>query len=101
MAILVTGGAGYIGSHTVFELLKQNEQVVVVDHLGQGHPEAVQGCRLWELDIRDSDATGWNAYSGKTRLRRSSTLRLFAGRGKYAKSGQILRQQRLRDALSA
>lgn len=33
MAILVTGGAGYIGSHTVLYLQQQGEDVVVLDHL--------------------------------------------------------------------
>ncbi len=33
MAFLVTGGAGYIGSHTVLELLQAGEEVVVVDNL--------------------------------------------------------------------
>lgn len=53
MAILVTGGAGYIGSHTVSELLDRGEEVVVVDHLGQGHREALRGGKLYEGDIRD------------------------------------------------
>jgi len=39
--ILVTGGAGYIGSHTVKELIKENFDVVVVDSLEAGHKEAV------------------------------------------------------------
>jgi UDP-glucose 4-epimerase len=41
MKILVTGGAGYIGSHTVAELLKANHEVVVFDNLVYGHKEAV------------------------------------------------------------
>ena len=41
MAILVTGGAGYIGSHTVAELLEQGEEVVVIDSLETGHREAL------------------------------------------------------------
>jgi UDP-glucose 4-epimerase len=41
MAILVTGGAGYIGSVMVDLLLEQNEQVVVLDDLSRGHREAV------------------------------------------------------------
>ncbi|RAV09486.1 UDP-glucose 4-epimerase GalE [Paenibacillus contaminans] len=53
MAILVTGGAGYIGSHTVAELLARDEQVVVVDSLAQGHREAVLGGKLYVGDIRD------------------------------------------------
>jgi UDP-glucose 4-epimerase len=41
MAILVTGGAGYIGSICVEELIKQGHEVVVVDNLQEGHKEAV------------------------------------------------------------
>lgn len=37
MAILVLGGAGYIGSHTVYELVDNGEEVVIVDNLETGH----------------------------------------------------------------
>lgn len=40
MAILVTGGAGYIGSHTCVELLNAGYDVVVVDNLGNSCKEA-------------------------------------------------------------
>ena len=57
MSILVTGGAGYIGIHTVAELIAHQEEVVVVDNLGLGHREAVQALNvsLYEVDIRDRD----------------------------------------------
>jgi NAD(P)-dependent dehydrogenase (short-subunit alcohol dehydrogenase family) len=41
MSILVTGGAGYIGSHTVLELLAAGEKVVVLDNLSTGFRSAV------------------------------------------------------------
>ncbi len=41
MAILVLGGAGYIGSHTVDKLISQNYEVVVVDNLLTGHRHAI------------------------------------------------------------
>ncbi|MFC7441663.1 UDP-glucose 4-epimerase GalE [Laceyella putida] len=53
MAILVTGGAGYIGSHTVAELLARGEEVVVVDNLRTGHRAAVLGGTFYEGDIGD------------------------------------------------
>lgn len=53
MAILVTGGAGYIGSHTVAELLDRGEEVVVIDSLETGHREALLGGKLYEGDLRD------------------------------------------------
>ncbi|MFC6232198.1 UDP-glucose 4-epimerase GalE [Paenibacillus allorhizosphaerae] len=55
MAILVTGGAGYIGSHTVAELLDKGEQVVIVDNLQQGHRDALLGGKLYAGDLRDAD----------------------------------------------
>ena len=55
MAVLVTGGAGYIGSHTVAELIKAGEEVVIVDNLYQGHKDAVLGGKLYVGDIRDKD----------------------------------------------
>ncbi len=55
MSILVTGGAGYIGSHMVAELLEKNEEIVVVDNLQKGHKKAVLGGRFYQGDIRDSE----------------------------------------------
>lgn len=42
MAVLVLGGAGYIGSHTVDRLVEQGQDVVVVDSLVTGHKAAVR-----------------------------------------------------------
>lgn len=42
MKLIVTGGAGYIGSHTLVEVIKANHQVVVIDSLVNGHAEAIE-----------------------------------------------------------
>ncbi len=54
--ILVTGGAGYIGSHTVRLLLEQGHDVSVVDNLSRGHRHNVPADRLYELDLAETDA---------------------------------------------
>jgi len=52
--ILVTGGAGYIGSHTVKELIKEGYSVVVLDNLEAGHKEAVDPAATLEIvDLKD------------------------------------------------
>lgn len=54
MAILVLGGAGYIGSHTVYELVDYGEEVVIVDNLETGHVEAVHPkAKFYQGDIRN------------------------------------------------
>lgn len=59
MAILVTGGAGYIGSATVELLRRAGESVVVLDNLCYGHREAVdESVPFYEGDIGDSDLIG-------------------------------------------
>ena len=54
MKILVLGGAGYIGSHTVYELIDTGHEVVVIDNLLTGFREAVHPeAKFYEGDIRD------------------------------------------------
>ena len=54
--ILVTGGAGYIGSHTVRLLVQQGYDVTVVDNLSRGHRHNVDSERLRVADLADTDA---------------------------------------------
>jgi UDP-glucose 4-epimerase len=60
MAILVTGGAGYIGSQTCLELLREGHEVVVVDNLSNSNPESlirVQALAGRPLDFHEVDLT--------------------------------------------
>jgi UDP-glucose 4-epimerase len=52
-AIFVTGGAGYIGSHVVKELLRRNYQPIVFDNLQTGHQIAAKGALFIEGDLSD------------------------------------------------
>lgn len=62
--ILVTGGAGYIGSHTVVELLESGYGVVVVDNLSNSNKESMNRVKkitgkspvFYEADVRDRAA---------------------------------------------
>jgi UDP-glucose-4-epimerase GalE len=54
--ILVTGGAGYIGAHTVALLLRKGYDVTVVDNLSRGYRHNVDAARLVELPLSDTAA---------------------------------------------
>lgn len=64
MSILITGGAGYIGSHTCTELLAAGEDIVVLDNFSNSSPDAIDSISeitgkafpFYEADILDSDA---------------------------------------------
>ena len=57
MAILVCGGAGYIGSHTVRQLCAAGEEVIIADNFSKGHRAAISpDVKIYECDIRDKDA---------------------------------------------
>lgn len=53
MKILVSGGAGYIGSHTIKHLVKHGHEVVVLDNLSRGHKWAARWGPLEEVDLLD------------------------------------------------
>ncbi len=61
MNILITGGAGYIGSHTIIELLKNNHEVIVVDNLSNSSLESIkrvekitnQSIPFFKIDVRE------------------------------------------------
>ena len=55
MSILIIGGTGYIGSHTVKYFLEQNEDIIVVDKLLTGHKEAILTDKFYNCDIRDKE----------------------------------------------
>ncbi|MEO2037603.1 MAG: NAD-dependent epimerase/dehydratase family protein, partial [Martelella sp.] len=55
MTILVTGGAGYVGSHMAYALVDRGEKVVVLDDLSTGHGELVpSAAKLVKGDIADA-----------------------------------------------
>lgn len=64
MAILVTGGAGFIGSHTIVELLKENNEVIVLDNFCNSKPVVLERIKkitgkdfkFYEADLLDYDA---------------------------------------------
>jgi UDP-glucose 4-epimerase len=56
MHILVCGGAGYVGSHTVSVLARQGHRVTVLDNLSTGHREAARWGRLVEADLLVPDS---------------------------------------------
>ena len=63
MAILVTGGTGYIGSHTAVELLNKNKEVVVLDNFVNSNPDVVEKIKqitgkdfkFYEVDLLDKE----------------------------------------------
>lgn len=63
MSILVTGGAGFIGSHTVVELLEKGEEIVIVDNFSNSSPEALdkikqitnKDFKFYEVDLLDEE----------------------------------------------
>ena len=65
MAVLVTGGAGYIGSHTVVELIEANREVIIIDNFSNSKPEVLNRIekitgkrpKLYECDLLDLEAT--------------------------------------------
>ena len=64
MSILVTGGAGYIGSHTVVELLEKGEEVIILDNFSNSKPEVLEAIRtitgkdfkFYQVDCLDKEA---------------------------------------------
>ena len=58
MRIIVTGGAGFIGSHVAERAMAEGHEVAVLDDLSTGRRENVpQGAKFYEVDIRDREAT--------------------------------------------
>ncbi len=55
MRVLVTGGAGYVGSHALVELREAGHEPVVFDNLSEGHAPAVGECRLITGDLADEE----------------------------------------------
>lgn len=82
MAVLVTGGAGYIGSHTVVSLLEQDYDVVIVDNLSNSKPTALD--RIYEITGKrprfyEVDCTDYAAFEGVFKQEKIEEVIHFAG----------------------
>ncbi len=72
--LLVTGGAGFVGSHVAHELLARKFKVVIIDNLQQGHRRAVpEGAVFVEGDL--ADRAGLDLAVQAASLRRHSAFR--------------------------
>ena len=82
MRVLVTGGAGYIGSHTCVELLKAGHEVFVIDNLSNGHEAALDRIRLitnCELQFMNADIRDLNALDKIFNTFKPDSVIHFAG----------------------
>jgi len=82
MRVLVTGGAGYIGSHTCVELLKAGHEVFVIDNLSNGHEAALDRIRLitnCELQFTNADIRDANAIDNIFNTFKPEAVIHFAG----------------------
>jgi len=82
MRVLVTGGAGYIGSHTCVELLEAGHEVFVVDNLCNGHEaalERVRGITNRELKFTNADIRDANALDNIFNTFKPEAVIHFAG----------------------
>ncbi len=82
MRVLVTGGAGYIGSHTCVELLEAGHEVFVVDNLCNGHEaalERVRGITNCELQFTNADIRDANALDNIFNTFKPEAVIHFAG----------------------
>ena len=82
MRVLVTGGAGYIGSHTCVELLEAGHEVFVVDNLCNGHEaalERVRGITNRELQFTNADIRDANALNNIFNTFKPEAVIHFAG----------------------
>jgi UDP-glucose 4-epimerase len=80
--VLVTGGAGYIGSHTCVELLKAGDEVFVIDNLCNGHEaalERVRGITDRELQFTNADIRDANALDNIFNAFKPEAVIHFAG----------------------
>ncbi len=96
MRVLVTGGAGYIGSHAARELARHGHSVLIYDNLSTGHRFLADGFELIEADLSDSAAA-------ESALRRADAVMHFAAHSFVGESVQNPRkyfENNVRSALS-
>ena len=96
MRVLVTGGAGYIGSHAARELKRSGHSVVIYDNLSTGHRFLADGFELIEADLSDSAASA-------SALRNADAVMHFAAHAYVGESVQNPRkyyQNNVQSALS-
>ncbi len=82
MSILITGGAGYIGSHTCVELLQAGHEVVVFDNFSNSHPEAlrrVEQIAGRKLSLVRGDIRNQSAIEAALRQHQCQAVIHFAG----------------------
>ena len=93
VTVLVTGGAGYIGSHTVRLLRERGRDVVVLDSMEFGHRESVLGAPLVEGHIDDAELV--QRVVAEHGIESVDPLRRLQGRGRVdGAAGPLLREQR-------